>query len=337
MNQEPKALEAQVIVITGASSGIGKATAKMAAKAGARLVLVARSENAIEELAAHINSEGGEGIAVMADVGKEEDVERVAEIARERFGGFDTWINNAGVSIYGKLLDVTLDDQRRLFDTNYWGVVHGSLVAAKYLQHRGGTIINVGSTVSDTALPLQGAYSASKHAVKGFTDALRMELEHEDAPISVTLIKPGAIDTPYIEHAKNYLEVEPTFPPPVYSPEVVAEAILYCAVNPVRDLFVGGGGKAISAVGQYAPRLTDKALEHWGFDLQKSDRPDQHQNGDGLHQASGGGPTRGNYKGHVARSSLYTQSSLHPLVTAGLVIAGAGLAFAVVKMSNDSR
>jgi short-subunit dehydrogenase len=108
-----------------------------------------------------------------------------------------------------------------------------------------------------------------------------MELEHEDAPISVTLIKPGAIDTPYIEHAKNYLEVEPTFPPPVYSPEVVAEAILYCAVNPVRDLFVGGGGKAISAVGQYAPRLTDKALEHWGFDLQKSDRPDQHQNGDG--------------------------------------------------------
>src|SRR6476659_4985676 len=113
MNQEPKALEAQVIVITGASSGIGKATAKMAAKAGARLVLVARSENAIEELAAHINSEGGEGIAVMADVGKEEDVEKIAEIARERFGGFDTWINNAGVSIYGKLLDVTLDDQRR--------------------------------------------------------------------------------------------------------------------------------------------------------------------------------------------------------------------------------
>lgn len=329
-----KKLQAQVIVITGASSGIGLATAKMAAKAGARLVLAARSEDALRDLVDEIFSEGGEAIAVVADVGQESDVQQIADAAKNRFGGFDTWVNNAGVSIYGKLTDVPLEDQRRLFDTNYWGVVYGSLVAAERLSQRGGVIINVGSTLSDLALPLQGAYSASKHAVKGFTDALRMELEHEGLPVAVTLIKPGAIDTPYTQHAKNYLEVEPKAPPPVYAPEVVADAILYAAENPVRDLFVGGSGKALSVAGKYAPRLTDKLMERWAFDSQKTDEPANGRDDDGLHQASGGGQARGNYEGHVAQSSLYTKGTMHPLMAGGLLLLGVGLAYTIAKRRN---
>ena len=199
-------------------------------------MLAARSEEELRKLADEIKSQGGQACAVAADVGREEDVRQIAEAARQHFGGFDTWVNNAGVSIFGRLEEVSLDDARRLFDTNFWGIVHGSLIALPELKRRGGALINLGSLVSDRAFPVQGFYSASKHAVKGFTDALRVELEEEDAPVSVTLIKPTSIATPFPRHAKNYLEVEPTLPPPVYAPENVANAILHCAEHPERDV-----------------------------------------------------------------------------------------------------
>jgi short-subunit dehydrogenase len=331
MNVQLKNLSAQVMVITGASSGIGLVTARMAARRGARLVLAARSEDALRQLTEEINAVGGEATYVVADVGREEDVRRINEKAQERFGGFDTWVNNAGVSIYGNLLDVSLEDMRRLFDTNLWGVVYGSLVAAERLRTRGGAIINVGSTLSDRAIPVQGIYSASKHAVKGFTDALRMELEAEGAPVSVTLIKPGAIDTPYTEHAKNYMEREPSLPPPVYAPEVVAEAILYCAENPERDVFAGGAGKAISMSGHYAPRVTDKVMEWSMFEMQKSNEPTERARNDGLYNASGELRERGRYTGPIFERSVYTKASLHPFVT-GAIIAGAGIALAALLL-----
>jgi len=337
MNIELRSLSAQVLVITGASSGIGLVTARMAARRGARLVLAARSEEALKQLTAEINSGGGEATYVSADVGREEDVRRIADKANERFGGFDTWVNNAGVSIYGNLLDVSIEDMRRLFDTNLWGVVYGSLIAAERLRTRGGAIINVGSTLSDRAIPVQGIYSASKHAVKGFTDALRMELEAEGAPVSVTLIKPGAIATPYTEHAKNYMEREPTVPPPVYAPEVVAEAILHCAENPERDMFAGGGGKAISMSGQYAPRVTDKVMEWSMFEMQKSDEPPlRSPEESGLYKASGDLRERGRYDGPVFERSIYTKATIHPFVT-GAIIAGAGIALAALLLPLKSN
>ena len=134
------------------------------------------------------------------------------------------------MSIYGPIADVPLADARRLFETNYWGVVHGSLAAVAQLRERGGALINVGSVLSDTTMPLQGHYSASKHAVKGFTDALRIELAEEGAPVAVVLVKPSAIDTPYPEHAGNHLGVAPKHQAPVYAPDVVAAAILDAAV-----------------------------------------------------------------------------------------------------------
>jgi hypothetical protein len=220
---------------------------------------------------------------------------------------------------------------RRLFETNFWGVVYGSLVAAEYLRQRGGALINVGSTLSDRAIPVQGVYSASKHAVKGFTDALRMELEEEGAPVSVTLIKPAAIDTQFTKHAKNLLEKEPALPPPVYAPETVAEAILHCAETPVRDVFVGGGGKALSMLDKYAPRLGDKVMETFMFDAQKQQEP-AHPRGDGgLYEASGELKERSGDPVYVSESSLYTKASLHPLL-AGALVAGAGLAAAALLL-----
>jgi NAD(P)-dependent dehydrogenase (short-subunit alcohol dehydrogenase family) len=224
-----KRLEDQVLVITGATSGIGLATARRAAERGARVVLCSRNESQLSETAAGIEERGGRIHAVVADVSRADDMERLAGAAIEKFGALDTWVNNAGVSFYGRWAEVALEDMRQVFEVNFWGTVHGSRAALPHLRSTGGALINVGSVVSDGAMPLQGAYSASKHAIKGFTDSLRMELEEEKAPVSVTLIKPSAIDTPYFQHAKNYMAVEPKPPAPVYAPEVVANAILQAA------------------------------------------------------------------------------------------------------------
>lgn len=332
MDIQLKKLNEQVIVITGATSGIGLVTARMAAQGGARLVLAARNEEALQRLADEMIVQGAEAIYVVADVGKEQDVKRISEKAIERFGGFDTWVNNAGVSIYGRVLEVSMEDHRQLFETNYWGLVHGSRVAAEHLKGRGGAIINIGSSLSDRAIPIQGTYCASKHAVKGYTDALRMELEEEGAPISLTLIKPSAIDTPYREHAKNYMPVEPLNPPPVYAPETVAEAILHCAEYPERDVFIGAGGKALSVAGKYAPRLTDKVMEATLFDIQKSDTPSPIARKDGLYNPSSKLEERGGYPGYVAETSFYTKASLRPLITGALLV-GAGLSLAALLRS----
>ena len=335
MNAKHKNLSDQVMVITGASSGIGLVTARLAAKRGTRLVLNARNKDALRRVCDEIRQSGGEAYYVAGDVGHYEDVQKLAQEAIRRFGGFDTWVNNAGVTIYGPVLDQSLEDQRRLFETNYWGVVHGSRVACAHLRGRGGALINVGSVLSDVAIPIQGTYCATKHAVKGYTDALRLELEAEGAPVSVTLIKPSAIDTPYVQHAKNLLPSEPQHPAPVYAPETVAEAILHCAEYPERDLYVGGAGKVLSEAGHHVPRLVDKVMESMMIKQQHSERPKPADRPDSLHGPSTDGEERGRYPGHVAKSSVYTKAAVHPLIT-GSVIAGLGLAaFAAWRVFSD--
>ncbi|HEY7117201.1 MAG TPA: SDR family oxidoreductase [Tepidisphaeraceae bacterium] len=322
-----KPLEEQVVVITGASSGIGLTTARMAARRGARLVLAARSQAALRQLEEEINAAGGQALAVVTDVGNPDDVRHLAEAAVTRFGGFDTWVNDAGISIYGRLTDVPLEDLHRLMQTNLWGVVHGSLEAVRHLRSKGGAIINLGSIVSDRAIPLQGMYSASKHAVKGFTDSLRMELEEAGAPIAVTLVQPSGINTPFPRHAKNYMEREATLPPPVYAPDVVAKTILHCCVHPTRDVVVGGGGKGIVTAGKVAPRLTDLAMEHSMFEMQKKDAPPSRQ--DALHGPSNDLSERGDYEGMTREHSLYTGAALHPVLTGALIVS-VGLAAAAL-------
>jgi short-subunit dehydrogenase len=323
MRVKLKHLSEQVVVITGASSGIGLCTAKMAADRGARVVLAARDREGLEHAAGEIRADGGEALSVVADVSSAEDSHRIAEAAIAGFGRIDTWVNNAGLSIYGRVTEIPPEEGKRLFDVNFWGVVNGCNAAIPHLREHGGALINIGSVVSDQALPLQGIYVASKHAVKGYTDTLRLELEEDGAPIAVTLIKPAAIDTPFFEHAKSHMEAAPKPPPPVYAPEVVARTILAAAERPVRELFAGGAGRMITGMGVLAPRLTDRYLERSMFESQKADAPPAARSN--LYAPTPPfGRVRGRYAGRVVKSSAYTTAKLHPAMTAAVVV-GVGL------------
>jgi len=255
-----KPLSEQVIVITGASSGIGLATARVAAARGARVVAAARSREALHALVRELSGKGQRAVAVVADVTSPADVQTIADEAVRSFGGFDTWVNNAAVSAYAYCLELPLRDMHQIISTNFWGTVYGSRVACARLTRTGGALINVGSVVSDVAVPLQGTYAASKHAIKGWTDALRVELRHRRAPVSVTLVKPAPIDTPYALHAANYLEDHTTHVPPVYTARSVAAAILHAAEHPVREVVVGGSGRVLSVLNTLAPSLVDRAM-----------------------------------------------------------------------------
>lgn len=235
----------QIIVVTGATSGHGLSTARKAAAKGARVMLAARDEGALRSICTDIQDQGGAADYVVVDVGSAEDVNRLASQTISRFGGIDTWINNAGVGVYATAIELDLEDHRQVFETNYWGVVHGSVAALKHFrdQNTAGSIINVGSINGDMGTPLLSSYNASKHAVKGFTDSLRIEVIEAGWPVSVTLIKPSAIGTPFPEHGRNLTGFKARLPRPMYSPEVVADAILDAACHPRRSVTVGGAGK----------------------------------------------------------------------------------------------
>ena len=269
-----KPLDQQVIVITGASSGIGLCTAESAASKGAAVVLAARSGDTLDEIVDRIAAAGGRCVSVMADVAERSDMQKVADTAVAHFGRIDTWVNNAGLAIYGRLDEVSEADSRRLFDINFWGVVNGSLVAVPRLRKQGGALINIGSEVSEAAVPILGMYVASKHAVKGFTDALRIELERIDqAPVSVTLIQPTAVDTPFDEHARNYMDKEPNLPTPQLDPQDVADAILKAATKPTRDIRVGMMSKVNTFAAKNLPGVADRMAAKQVENLQRDEPP----------------------------------------------------------------
>ena len=252
-----KPLNEQVMVITGASSGIGLTTALLAAKRGAKVVLAARSKATLDGLVGQVEALGGQAIAVECDVAGRAQVQAVADAAIRQFGRIDTWVNDAGVSIVGRLDVVTDADNRRLFDVNFWGTVYGSLIALPLLKH-GGALINLGSELSEAAIPLQGMYSATKHAVKGFTDALRIEQQQVDgAAVSITLIQPTAVDTQYDDHARNYQPHDAKLPSPMIEPEQVAEAILDAAVTPRKDVKVGAASKLNTFLSNNLPGVAE--------------------------------------------------------------------------------
>jgi len=315
-----KPLREQVIVITGASSGIGRATACMAARRGAQVVCAARNAEALDTLVDEIERAGGRALAAPCDVTDTAAVRALGERAIAWAGRIDCWVNNAGVAIASELADLPEAEARRLFDVNFWGVVAGSQTALPYLERQGGALINMGSFLSDVAAPFMGIYAASKHAVKGYTDALRIEFKMDRRNVSVTLIKPAPIATPVLQHQRNRLGRQATMPPPFYRPDDVAAAILYTAEHPVRDLFVGGPARLGSVLGQALPALTDLFAARSAHHLFTNAHPAQDRP-DNLFGLSLPAVIDGDTHGHTARHSLYTALRLRPRTTALAVMA----------------
>lgn len=321
-----KPLEQQVVVVTGASSGIGLATARLAAQRGASVVLVSRNEPELARIEAQIRAAGGRASHVAADVADRERLRAVVEHCVREHGGFDTWVNDASVSVFGELLGVPLEDHRRLFEVNFWGVVHGSKLAAEHLRARGGgTIVNVGSMLSERAVPLLGTYSASKHAVKAFTEALRMELEKEGSGVAVTLIEPASVATPFAEHARNHMDSGARVMGPLYAPEVVARAIVACMERPRPRLVVGGAALALLWAEKLAPRLLDHLFRRSAPLLQRRGEPPSRAEDSLDAPPPREGHERGRDERFVMRTSAYTTLALHPVKTALAVVALAAL------------
>lgn len=321
MKARLKPLAEQVIVVTGATSGHGLCTAQEAAAEGAKVMLAARDETALKQVRDEIRAAGGTAEYTVTDVGKEEDVERLAQAAIDSFGGFDTWVNNAGIGVYAETPDLTLEDHHKVFETNYWGVVHGSMAAMRHLKDKpgGGAIINVGSINGDMGGPILASYNASKHAVKGFTDSLRIEAIANDWPLSVTLIKPSAMGTPFPSHGRNLTGYAARLPDPIYDPNLVGRAILDAAQRPRRAITVGGGGKFQVLGATMLPSLYDRIASTMRDKLVDKDKPVGRVEGNLYSPQGNDGDVRGKQDGRGF--STFTSIRRHPRTALGVAAA----------------
>lgn len=333
MTVKLKPLDQQVMVITGASSGIGLVTARTAAAKGAKVMLVARSGDELGQVVREINSAGGSADFIAADVADADALMRVAADTEKRFGRVDTWVNNAGVAIYAKLTDTPEDEHQKLFQTNYFGAVHGALAAVSVLKDKGGALITVGSIASDMATPLMGAYAASKHAIKAYVQTLRIELQAAGHPIQVTLIKPSGINTPIAQHAANHEGGEAQIPPPAYDPQLVADAILDSAVSPRREITVGGVGRAQTLFAEHFPALFEK-LAPIGAKMFVDKSKTQPEPSNLFSGERAGEERSGEQTGKPF--SVYTSAAKHPKTTA-LVIGAGILAATALLFANGKK
>jgi NADP-dependent 3-hydroxy acid dehydrogenase YdfG len=334
----PRPLAGQVVVVTGASSGIGLCTARAFAAAGAALVATARSRERLDALVEEIVAAGGRACSVPADVRDPEAMQEVARVAVDRFGRIDTWVNNAGVGVIGWTEQVEPAVYDTAMRTNYLGQVHGVLAALPRLRAAGGgVIVGVSSVEGARGVPLQAAYAASKWALRGFYEVLRMELEAASEPIAVTVVLPAAIDTPFYVNARSHTGWQPKPPPLVYVPEVVARAIVRAAEHPTRDVVVGGSGLGFLFAERFAPRLADRAMSSgdWAFRVQRSSVP---AGGDGLDAPLPGLPAeRSGEPVHALRHSAYTAAvGDRPAVRRALLLAALAGFAAVIRSSKRS-
>jgi short-subunit dehydrogenase len=321
------ALTDQVVVITGASSGIGRETAVEFGRRGSSVVLAARNQEALEEVAREVERVGGRAEAVPTDVAEWPQVERLAARAQERFGRIDTWINNAAVSEYATVEQMTVDEIDRILRVNLLGQIYGVKAVLPHMIERGsGTIINVGSALSERAIPLQSVYCASKHGLLGFTEALRLELARDHPGITVTLVMPSSINTPLFRFARSKMGQKPMPVPPIYEPSVVAEALVFAAENPRRDITVGGSGKLMTLMDRISPKLVDWYMLQGDrlIKQQQTGEPDAPE--DNLFTpVAGKGSSTGDFGDQSKSSSLYTRyldqypDRLRVLFAAGLV------------------
>jgi short-subunit dehydrogenase len=328
----------QVVVITGASSGIGRETALMFGQRGATVVLAARNEPALTEAAREIERLGGRATVVATDVAEWSQVEKLAQEAVGQFGRIDTWVNNAGVSEYATVDEMTIEEIDRIINVDLLGMIYGVKAALPILKAQDrGTIINVASGLSDRAVPLQSVYCAAKHGIKGFSEALRIELEHAGSNLNVTLIQPSSINTPFFNHARSKIGVQPQPIPPVYEPRAVAEAILYASEHPIRNVHVGAAGKMLSVMQRISPSLVDRYMLIGGqaFKSQKTDRPDDRRD-NMFTPSTGTGSSTGEFGKLSQSTSIYTRLlGLHP--NRGRAAAAAGGLAGAFALSRRGR
>ena len=331
----PRPLSQQVVVITGASTGIGRASAVEFARSGAAVVLAARNEAALNDVAIEVEQAGGRAHVVITDVAEADQVDHLADEAIRQFGRIDTWVNNAGFGHAAHVEDMQPAEIARLMAVNVNGLMYGTRAAIIRMKpHGGGTIINLGSVVSVRGIPLQSVYCASKHAIKGFTEAVRLEQERMKSGITFTLICPAVINTPFYNHAKSDTGKKLTAFDPIYPPEVVAESIVFAAEHPRREIFVGGYGKLLDLMQRFSPKLVDFQLLNIDDAEAKlqADGPQEEGMDNMFTPANDRGPVHGGYDDRSLSSSFYTKTfEWHPILKP-LALGTAALgAFAVIR------
>lgn len=332
----PKPINEQVIVVAGASSGIGLVTAKEAARRGAKVVLAARNAADLERAAAEIRRDGGDAVAVPTDMTDPAEVDALGRRAIAEYGRVDTWANVAGVSTYATFKQQSPEDFRQVVEVIFFGQVNGARVALPLLERTGGALICVGSALSDRGIPLQGPYCAAKHALKGWLESLRVELLHEGSKVRVTLIKPSSINTPLFNKAKTQMGVMPMPAPPIYEPELAAEVILRAAEGDERDAFVGGAGKLLSVAERLSPKLLDLQQIKQGFDSQKTNWPKPANAPTNLYgPVEHDGGMRGDFSDKATAQSHYQQLAAHSVAGSLAAAAVLGLGAVALKRASD--
>jgi len=284
----------ETVVITGASAGVGRAIARKFAINGARIGLLARGREGLEAARKEVEELGGKALVVSVDVAYSDQVEAAAAQIEAELGEIDIWINNAMASVFSPIKEMTPEEFRRVTEVTYLGCVHGTLaVLKKMLPRNRGVIVQVGSALAYRAIPLQAAYCAAKHAMKGFTESLRCELLHDKSNVRVTMVELPALNTPQFGWVKSRLPRKAQPVPPIFQPEVAADAIYFAAHNPRREFYVGSPTPAVIIANKIAPAVLDYHLARTGYDSQQYDGPEDRYRPDNLFE-----PVPGDHGAH---------------------------------------
>jgi NAD(P)-dependent dehydrogenase (short-subunit alcohol dehydrogenase family) len=319
---------AAVVVVTGASAGVGRAVARAYGHRGARVGLVARGRDGLEGARREVEAAGGRALVLPTDVADPDAVEAAAAAVEAELGPLDIWVNNAMLSVFSPVKEMTAAEYRRVTEVTYLGYVHGTLAALRRMLPRDhGVIVQVGSALAYRAIPLQSAYCAGKHAVQGFTDALRTELLHDRSRVRVTTVQLPALNTPQFGWVRTRLPRKPQPVPPIYQPEVAAEAIVWAAEHDRPELYVGMPTVKTILGTRVMPRLLDHYLARVGYEGQQHDGPVDPDRRDNLWEPVPGDHGAHGDFGHRARAhSFQLWLSMHRGWVALAAAAGVGLA-----------
>ena len=321
-----KPLSEQVVVVTGASSGLGRAIARAVGERGAKVVVTARNAEALDNCVAEIEAAGSEALAVPADQAVQDEVGRVVETAIDRFGRIDTYCANAIVTVYAEAERLEPEELRRVIDVNFFGMVYGFWAALPHLKESKGTFLHVSSALAYRGIPLQAAYCSSKAAGRTFLESARVELEKEGAGVAVSLVLPGAINTPQFDRDRQKIGKQPQPVPPIYQPEPFAEAAVHCMEEPVRELPIGWGAQKLLWGQKLSPRAGDLMLLRMGWKGQHTDEPKPVDSPDNLFETLPGDPgAHGRFDAQSRGSTLWTSLRLRRWLVGGAV-AAVGLA-----------